>query len=207
MNLDRRVNSAMNSASKKFPIVLYSSVALGLCVSVFLGYEFFYHHPYWTYRAFRITSESMCPTVCKGERIFAQTQPETSYSPQRGDVMAIEIGPEHSIILKRVIGIADDIVAPGPDNTILINGQPWQAPAVCGKPVLPSESEVANETPSSFSQVAVPKGCFFVIGDNLPHSFDSRYEQFGLVSLDQVRGKVGLIYWSPGRSRIGCIIR
>jgi signal peptidase I len=48
----------------------------------------------------------------------------------------------------------------------------------------------------------VPKGSLFGIGDNLDSSYDSRH--FGLVSLDKVKGKALLIYWSPNESRIGC---
>jgi len=41
-----------------------------------------------------------------------------------------------------------------------------------------------------------------VIRDELEKTYDSRF--FGLVSLDKVRGKALLIYYSPNESRIGC---
>jgi len=44
-----------------------------------------------------------------------------------------------------------------------------------------------------------------VVGDNLSNSYDSRF--FGLVALNQVKGKPLILYWSPGTSRIGCPIR
>lgn len=197
----------MNSASRNFRILVYASVILGACASAFIGFEFFYLHPYWTFRAFRVASESMCPTICKGEQIFVQTKPETPYMPQRGDVIGMQLGNERNMWLKRVIGVAGDTVASGPGNTILVNGQPWRVPPVCGKPRTLSGPSVANENLPAFALVVVPKGFYFVIGDNLGNSFDSRFKEVGLLPLSHVRGKAGLIYWSPEKSRIGCIVR
>jgi signal peptidase I len=53
-----------------------------------------------------------------------------------------------------------------------------------------------------FETVKVPEGSLFVVGDNLDNSYDSRH--FGFVSLDKVKGKALLIYWSSNTSRIGC---
>jgi hypothetical protein len=50
----------------------------------------------------------------------------------------------------------------------------------------------------------VQEGTFFVVGDNLDQSFDSRVPEFGNVTLDMLRGKPLYFYWSPGRSRIAC---
>jgi signal peptidase I len=197
----------MKTTWSNFRILLYLSAILGLCASVFFAIELLYLHPYWTYRAFRVPSASMCPTICAGERIFAQTQPETPYMPQRGDVIGMEFGTARNMFLKRVIGVGGDIVAPGPQNTVLVNGQVWQAPPVCGQPlILPGPSANAGNPPE-FSLIQIPKGSYFVIGDNLRNSFDSRYKEFGLVPLSRVRGKAGMIYWSPGKSRVGCIVR
>jgi type IV secretory pathway protease TraF len=52
----------------------------------------------------------------------------------------------------------------------------------------------------------VPASSFFVVGDNSTNSYDSRIPGFGLVTLDQVRGRPVYIYWSTGKSRIGCAV-
>jgi len=56
-------------------------------------------------------------------------------------------------------------------------------------------------------QTKVPEDSFFVIGDNLEHSLDSRFPEFGLVASNQLRGKALFLYWSSRESRIGCPIR
>lgn len=99
----------MNATSKKFRILFYLSVVLGLCAFAFIGFEFFYLHPYWTYHAFRVASESMCPTICKGERVFVKMKlPETPYVLQRRDVIAMEFGNERNLWLERAFAQVGD---------------------------------------------------------------------------------------------------
>ncbi len=43
----------------------------------------------------------------------------------------------------------------------------------------------------------VPEGCYFMLGDNIPNSVDSRY--YGAISKEMIIGKVTKIYWPPHR--------
>ena len=52
----------------------------------------------------------------------------------------------------------------------------------------------------------IPPGYFFVVGDNLLNSYDSRFSEFGLVSSEELRGHPLNIYWSSENSRLGCAI-
>jgi hypothetical protein len=84
-----------------------------------------------------------------------------------------------------------------------VNGQPLVAPNYrlgCG----PSGTQPSNFEPILFDPVKVPPSSLFVVGDNLPNSFDSRTPAFGSVILRQVRGRPLFIYWSRTSSRIGC---
>jgi signal peptidase I len=49
-------------------------------------------------------------------------------------------------------------------------------------------------------KITVPKGCYFVLGDNSFSSQDSRY--WGFVPRENVIGKAILIYWPPQRIRL-----
>jgi signal peptidase I len=80
-----------------------------------------------------------------------------------------------------------------------VNNVPVSFPTPCGKHE--SFDKLAPEGPP-FETVKVPEGFLFVIGDNLDNSYDSRF--FGVVPLDEVRGKPKFIYWSPNSSRLGC---
>ncbi|MGC1415803.1 MAG: signal peptidase I [Candidatus Acidiferrum sp.] len=154
------------------------------------------------FRAFRIPSASMCPTLCNGEHFVAEMDSYRKRNPDRGDLILFKSNQFGQLLVKRVIGVAGDTVARGPSNTILVNNVPAAFPIPCGENE--SFNKLAPEGPP-FETVKVSKGSLFVIGDNLDDSYDSRF--FGVILLDEVRGKPKFIYWSHNRSRIGCNLR
>jgi len=85
-----------------------------------------------------------------------------------------------------------------------VNGQRFNPPAPCGTTAW-LKGDLADY--SMFQPTTVPEGSFFVVGDNLPDSFDSRIPEFGPVTKNMVRGKALFLYWSSGHSRIGCSLR
>ena len=151
--------------------------------------------------AFKVPSGSMCPTICPGERIVADMDAYHLRSPQRGELILLKLPAAQALLIKRVIGVAGDTIEAGPKNEVIVDGKQLNPPGTCGTPVL--EQNPTGELPN-FPSTTVPEGSFFVVGDNLANSNDSRFPEFGLVSVDQVRGKPLFLYWSPGRSRIGC---
>jgi signal peptidase I len=153
-------------------------------------------------RGFRCSSSSMCPTICLDEYVLASMNAYRGRSPQRGDVILHSTPENTAPFIKRVIGVPGDVVSPGVHNEVLVNGKPLLEPKVCGKPVRADVSDSGN---LPFEAVRIPGGFFFVVGDNLSNSYDSR--SFGLIALNQVKGKALLLYWSPENSRIGCPIR
>jgi signal peptidase I len=160
-----------------------------------------FRHRYSYLGAFKVVSGSMCPTICPGERIMADMDAYHSRSPQRGELVLLKLPETQALLIKRVIGVAGDTIEAGTKNEVIVDGKPLSLPRTCGSPVL--EQNPSDELPD-FSSTTVPKGSFFVVGDNLANSNDSRYPGFGLVSVDQLRGKPLFLYWSSGRSRIGC---
>ena len=112
-------------------------------------------------RAFRNSSDSMCPTLCANDRILASMNAYRRAGPQRGDVILHRVPAVSAPYVKRVIGVAGDTISPGPHNVILVNGQPLASPRICGKPTFAENS--GGESPA-FESVKVPAGSFFVIG-------------------------------------------
>jgi signal peptidase I len=153
-------------------------------------------------RAFRTPSSSMCPTICLDERFLASMNAYATQPPARGEVILHSAADGKTLFTKRVIGIAGDVVSPGAHNALVINGHPLDQPKVCGRP--PTDDTSASEN-SPFKTVKVPPNHLFVVGDNLSNSYDSRH--YGVIALDQVKGKPLFLYWSSGNSRIGCRIR
>ena len=151
------------------------------------------------FRAYKISSGSMCPTLCEGERVVADPGAYKMRPPGRGELLTFDFNHSGTIFPKRVIGVAGDTVSNGPANTILVNKVPLTLPMPCGKDE--SLHSLASGGPA-FETAKVPEGSLFVIGDNLDNSYDSRF--FGFVTLDELRGKPLFIYWSHNLSRIGC---
>ncbi len=194
----------MPARSTLFTILLPVLLVMGIIAAVIFGYIFFYRYPIGSTRAFKITSDSFCPSACLRERILARIDSFGSYHPQREDVVIMNF--HSSILVKRVIGLPGDVISPGRNGAFEINGKTWQPPSICGRPEFLEMGNPGLEH-IKFESTEVPAGFYFVIGDNLDHSYDSRIKEFGMVPERDIRGKALLIYYSPHFSRVGCPVR
>ncbi len=111
---------------------------------------------------------------------------------KRGDIVSIQGHTPHYvgdyIFTKRVVGLPGDYIIQ--DKTHLILKTQNGAFAIT-LPLLTQSKEGQPLTPLSHD--VVPQGYFFVTGDHL-RSFDSRYEEFGLVKREKIYGKA-LLKW------------
>jgi len=155
-------------------------------------------------QAFKIPSGSMKETLQIGDHIlvnkfiygvkipFVGATLVPIKDPRRGDIIVFKFpeDPDKDFI-KRVVGVAGDTIQVQ-DKHLMVNGQPAEyAQAVFKDPhVIPTGVQPRD----NFGPFTVPEGQVFVMGDNRDHSYDSRF--WGPVSLDAVRGKAFIIYWS-----------
>jgi signal peptidase I len=185
------------------PQITYSFLAIIFFAAVFIPFPDLKSEA--GFASFKVPSASMCPTICLGERFVADMHAYKSKPPQRGDLILMKHSSSDALFIKRVIGTAGDVVAPGP-GAILVNGQRFSPPAPCGTNLLPQKNTDATDSPL-FQSTTVPEGSFFVVGDNIANSYDSRIPEFGPVTQEMVRGKPLFLYWSTSHSRVGCSIR
>jgi signal peptidase I len=156
-------------------------------------------------RPFKVPSASMCPTICEHERIIADMTAYKNRMPERGDLILLRQPSFGEVLLiKRVIATGGDTVRQGSQGEILVNGRPLAPLSICDKPRI---GDQMRSEAIDFESTTVPGGSFFVAGDNLNNSLDSRTREFGFVTGDQIRGKPLYLYWSPVFSRIGCKVR
>lgn len=80
--------------------------------------------------------------------------------------------------IKRVIGIAGDHIKIE-DGKVYLNGEELSEEYL--REGITTENQI-------FSEVTVPEGCVFVMGDNRPHSTDSR--SFGCIPIEKIESKV-----------------
>jgi signal peptidase I len=159
------------------------------------GSGFFQNHVVGL-KGYKISSDSMAPTMKLGDRVFVDTKAYANSRAQRGDVIAF-IEKPNFILAKRIVATAGDKVSFTEAGTIL-DGKVLKEPYLALHDPDASAQEV-------FPEHVVARGDVYVLGDNRDHSYDSRY--FGDVPNKAVIGKVIGIYWSWNHSRIGTAIR
>lgn len=139
---------------------------------------------------FQVEGHSMDNTLANGEQMlmFKQT------SIERFDVIVFpDPMRSGSSYVKRVIGLPGDSLEMVND-VLYINDQAVEEPYL-----EPLKSQATENFTSDFSLwdtigvEVIPEGYYFVMGDNRPHSGDSR--QFGLVPIESVEGEANFIYF------------
>jgi signal peptidase I len=158
-------------------------------------------------QAFKIPTGSMRPTLLEGDLIlvnkfiygakiiFTDLRLPKLRQPKRGDVIVF-IYPEDSKkdFIKRLIGLPGETVEIK-NGTVYVNDKPLSE-SIFGQVFYYSYGDFEKEG----YKLTVPKGSYFVLGDNSRSSRDSRY--WGFVPEKNILGKAILIYWPLNRIRI-----
>ena len=176
-------------------------------------------------RLYHISSATMDPVIREGDWIWAQRRYYCGRSPERGD-LAVLVLPSHpgTVFVKRVIALPGDRVQLQ-QGQLILNGEPvrrdWLESAMhAGETgetsqrtrfteVLPSGTRYAIEVADpdaaleNTSEITVPEGRYFVLGDNRDNSEDSRTADFGLVPRALIADRPVRVLWSSDTSRIG----
>lgn len=165
------------STRRRWKIAFVTGLQLGLLLLVAYGLVFNFSV---------VRGSSMSPGISDGDRIVVDHLSYVLGDVRRGDIVVIEypLDPQFDYI-KRVIGLPGDeiLVLAG---EVRVNGRHLDEPYV----------ELQDEHRSLALTVA--PDTFFVLGDNRPHSSDSR--EFGLVPRANLVGKVDLRVWPLARA-------
>ena len=132
----------------------------------------------------------MEPTIKAGELVEVNFAAFKTKSPERWDLVAFEgpIDGKH-IWLKRIVGLPGEEI--GFDaNGLLINGESVSSPSKLGLAPYMAPSQKTNGLKLSAPEFPykVPAGSYFVMGDNVGNSLDSRY--WGALEARKIVGKV-----------------
>jgi signal peptidase I len=181
-------------------LVTIVAVALGLA----LGIQAFLVKP------FRIPSESMLPTLEIGQRVLVDRVSKNFSDYDRGDVLVFKppqgadensCGVQHresspcptptedrsdTNFIKRVVAVGGDRVKVL-GGAVYINGERQKEPFA----QLDNSCDICNLP----DQITVPKGSYFMMGDNRGASADSRV--WGPIPKDWVIGQAFATYWPP----------
>ena len=156
-----------------------------------------------------VNSGSMENTILAGDQLLVLRLPVGA--PQRGDLISLRypVDPSQSFI-KRVIATGGDRIR-FVDGKLILNGAPQNEPytqhtakepdsfltnfpngAATFSPILDWPVQLAKNTRNS--ELIVPAGKLFVLGDNRDNSLDSRH--WGFLDPNDVLGRPALIYFS-----------
>lgn len=135
-----------------------------------------------------INGASMEPSFYNGEYILTNKVLYKLREPLRGDVIIFK-SPRNKEIdyIKRIIGIPGDIVRLE-NNMIFVNDAQIDEPYLS-----PGTTIFGGSFLQEGQEIVVPPGTYFVMGDNRPHSSDSR--EFGPVPMEDFIGVAFLRYW------------
>ncbi len=191
-----------SAAGSLLELVLIVVVALGLA----LGIQKVLVKPY------RIPSESMVPTLTKGQRVLVNRIGHSFAKPQIGDVVVFHPpkGAGEQIcgapdrrgqVCAKAVPQPDDInfikrVVAGPGDRLAVqNGHAVLNGKVQKEPFTrPCGSGGGCDFPQA---ITIPAGEYFMMGDNRGLSDDSRF--WGPIPDTWIIGGAFVTYWPPGR--------
>jgi len=139
-----------------------------------------------------VPTESMTPTVQPGDRVLVDRFFYRFLPPRRGDVIVFD--PPNTANLQSVLDT---------DYLKRVIGLPGEQLAIHGGTVIVDdrvlyEPYLASSWLGDYD-VVVPAEDYFVMGDNRPNSYDSRY--WGTLPGNRVRGRALAVYWPPAHAR------
>ena len=137
------------------------------------------------FRVVTVNGISMLPNFTGGDRLLVTN---IHGDLQQGDVV-VAVNVLEEPIIKRVIATENQTVDIDFDTgTVYVDGQPLDETQFGLENGITVKVNTSEEM-ISFPQT-VPPGCVFVLGDNRLVSEDSRYMAVGMISTDNILGKV-----------------
>ena len=141
-------------------------------------------------QTFFIPTPSMVPTLKVDDRLLVDKLTLHTRDVRRGDIVVFERPAAFTDttikdLIKRVVGLPGETIE-GREGAVWVNGKRLREPYL-----------VKGVTTSDFAPVRVAVDNYFVMGDNRPESFDSRF--WGTVEREKIIGRALIRVWPPTR--------
>ena len=145
-----------------------------------------------------VVGHSMDPTINNGELLILRS---IGYEPEQGDIVVLNKYTSPALkgeaIVKRCIATGGQTVSIDyAAGTVTVDGQVLDEPYI--KEAMRDPSLVNSNM--TITEVTVPEGSIFVMGDNRNNSTDSRHAQVGTVDERYVLGKAVLVLFPLDRA-------
>jgi signal peptidase I len=200
------VRKSLSSSLVELVLVVASALALALAIQAFVV------------KPYRIPSGSMLPTLHIGQRVLVNRIGTHFSAPSVGDIVVFHPPKDYSscadprqgqngvgqdnarpcdrvqaqrsseTFIKRVVGVSGDRISIR-NGHVIRNGVPEKDPYI-----VPCLGGGSCDFPGT---ITIPRGDFYMMGDNRPDSEDSRF--WGPVPKAWIIGEAFFTYWPPGR--------
>lgn len=142
-----------------------------------------------SFKAFKISSDSMKPTLQKGDLIIVDRKTYVKNMPQRQDAVIFIFPKDRSkSFIQRIVGLPGETLEIK-NGKIFINKMELE-----GKFYYYNRGNFGAEGQT----IKIPQDSYYVLGDNSATSNDSRY--WGFVPLKNIQGRAIKIYWPLTRA-------
>lgn len=158
----------------KFQVFMKEYFPYLVFLIIIILFKTFFYSPVY------VSGDSMLTTLHDGDIMILDIIGSRKSEINRFDIVVVNSGKE--LIIKRVIGLPGEKIE-YKSNQLYINDQLMEDP-------------YGSNATENF-EVVVPKGKYFVMGDNRQNSMDSRY--FGPFSRKQIKGKTKFVVFPFGR--------
>ncbi|HEY3379570.1 MAG TPA: signal peptidase I [Armatimonadota bacterium] len=175
-------------------------------------------------QAFFIPSESMVPTLQKGDKLLATKYTFMLREPRHGEIIVFH-APANALqtlgqpydaahptdYVKRVVGLPGDHIRIADNVGVFVNGIRQAEPYVAALPNYNFPNNADGTSALAYAQtraqlqpyivnneLVIPPGYVFVLGDNRQFSHDSH--AWGLVPRKALVGKAEYLFWPPHRA-------
>ncbi|MDE5873101.1 MAG: signal peptidase I, partial [Lachnospiraceae bacterium] len=172
-------------------IKLIFSVAFNWLLLIFVAIIAGYSLVTFCVQTVTVIGPSMNGTLTDGQVVFVNKLYYKFHDVERYDIIAFSLVESDDYYdIKRVIGLPGETVSIK-EGMVYINNQPL------GTSVIEEKILTAG---IAKNEIKLGANEYFLLGDNVNNSEDSRYTNIGNVSSAEILGKVSYI-WSPKESR------
>lgn len=162
---------------KVFLILLLTVLVLAIGASVYMVMQYGYV----------VYGTSMAPSLVEGDLVLAIPKS----LPVTGDLVSFNNGDR--VLIKRAIGCPGDEISVSEDGRVTLNGIELNESYA-----LFTEGDAGDVS----YPLTVPEHFYFVMGDNRANSVDSRYSVLGMVSEQDINGRIFLRLWPMRRLQV-----